>query len=477
MKKTFLDLEKVHIWQPTRLAKIDKKFARGAAYRSDGKDDEGEDDDDDEGEKELLLKKIKGNVRKQLAGKADKAEIEKVVEQLSFLTRTKNEAGKEVESPFPIEALRTMADEKTGAMAKITDMGLRLQQLETANKDKGKDMSVRGQVKAWMEDEENKKLVQRIKNREQVLPKPLELDLRVASPMLVSTVNSGNSPYIGRTEIESGVTPILRFDTTFWDFLTKGRTNAPTYVWVNKTNPLGAAAFIGPGVAKPGISFELIADTSVAKKIADSAKAGTELLEDIDGMTSFIMDELRIQVMQKVNETLMTGTASSTVPAGIQTLSQNYAFYTTAATIKTTNPTIVDAIRAAVGALRSGKIKGPIVGFINPVDSANMDMAKAVDSGVYMIPRFANGLNIGGATIVEDQNITPGYIQIGFMDYYRIKIYKDFTITWGYENDDFTKNLVTAVGEMRLHQMFNSAYAGAFLYDTFANIQTAITAA
>jgi hypothetical protein len=44
----------------------------------------------------------------------------------------------------------------------------------------------------------------------------------------------------------------------------------------------------------------------------------------------------------------------------------------------------------------------------------------------------------------------------------------------GWENDDFTRNLVTWVGEMRLHQFFNTQYTGAFIYDTFANIITGL---
>ncbi|CAB4198880.1 major_cap_HK97, phage major capsid protein, HK97 family, partial [uncultured Caudovirales phage] len=249
-------------------------------------------------------------------------------------------------------------------------------------------------------------------------------------------------------------------------YITKGRTGSAAYVWVNKKNPLGAAGFIGPGVAKPGISFELATETSNAKKIAVSDKVATELLQDIPGMASYIQQELAYQLKAKMNTTLMTGASSSTVPAGIQTLSTTF----TLTTIATANPGNWDAIVALVAQLRSGNLMGPVTVFMNPVDYANMKLHKAASQGQLFIPSES------GATIVEDNNIAVGYIQAAILPYYRILIYQDFTVAFGWENDDFTKNLVTTIAEMRVHQMFSENYTGAFIYDTLANIKTAITA-
>jgi len=440
---------------------------RSSAYKEDG--------ETEEEKRTALLAKIQEKIDAGLATRATKEELEAI-------RTSQSDALKDV----PLEALRAMADDKTGVMAKLAEQGLEITRLraEMKTNEAPKDMSVRGQIKAWIESKPKelggtrsvKDVIEDIKSGIKTqLP---SLELRVASPMLVSTVNGGSSPYIGRTEMEAGINAILRYPNTFWDTITKGRTGASTYVWANMVNEDGAAAFIGPGVAKPGISFELAAETSIAKKIAASAKAGTELLQDIDGMTTFIEQELQELLMLKVNEKLMTGVSSTTVPAGIQTLSQVFSFYTAAAAgIKTTNPTHMDAIRAAVGALRSGKLTGEITVFVNSIDAANMDLSKAVDSGVYLLPPFttSNGQVIAGARIVEDQNIAVGYFQAAFLRYYRVLIYKDYTVQWGWENDDFTKNLVTAIGEMRLHQFLNSIHTGFALYDTFVNVKTAIT--
>ena len=99
-------------------------------------------------------------------------------------------------------------------------------------------------------------------------------------------------------------------------------------------------------------------------------------------------------------------------------------------------------------------------------------------TGIYLLPPFttADGKKISGATIVEDYNVAIGYVQVAMLDYYKIKIYKDYAVSMGWENDDFTKNLITFIGEMRLHQYFSENYTGAFIYDSFADIIAAIDA-
>ncbi len=323
-------------------------------------------------------------------------------------------------------------------------------------------LTVKQQVESWKEA--NKTALQSIASGTKAELQPLVIKLN--SPMLPSNTYNG-SAYLPIPEFQSGATEIVRVKPTFWDYIRKGRTSSAAYVWVNKKNPEGAAAFIGPGVAKPGVSFEIATEISSAKKVAVSEKCATELLQDIDGMASWIEQEITYQLKYKINTTLMTGTASSTVPAGIQTISVPY----TLAGVSTTDPNNWDAIRAVVAQLTSGNLVGSVTVFVNPIDKANMDLTKAQSQGQLFIPADP------GALIVEDNNIPVGYFQAAILDYYKILIYKDFSLTWGWENDDFTKNLVTAIGEMRLHQFFSENHTGAFVYDTFANVKTAITEA
>lgn len=379
----------------------------------------------------------------------------------AFETRM-NETFKDV----PLDAIRELAkvgeDGKPAVMAILSKQGADLLELQNRGLGYKDKLSIRTQLTEWRNA--NKAALESIASGNKADLTALEL--RVASPMTpANTYNS--SAYLPVPEFQPGAYDIVRPQPTFWDYLSKGSTSSAAYVFVNKKNPLGAAGFIGPGVAKPGVSFEIDTQISNAKKIAANEKVAIELLQDIEGFASWVEQELTYQVMQKASLTLMSGTLSATVPAGIQTLSTTF----TETGIETTSPNNWDCLIACVAQLRHGNLVGAVTAFVNPIDYANMKLTKAVSQGQPFIAPDP------GVKIVEDNNIPVGYVQVAILQYYKVLIYKGFTITYGWENDDFTKNLITVIGEMRIHQMFSDNFTGAFIYDTFANIKTAITAA
>lgn len=367
-----------------------------------------------------------------------------------------------------LESLKTVVEGMKGDSTKLDKLvkeiekaNLAIESIKEAGVGKENFKSLREQVKAWIT--ENKPAIDSIKARKKADIGAFQL--KVNSPMTPSNSFSA-STYLPMVEYVPGVTEIVRVQPTVWDYLTKGRTSSATLVWVNKYTPEGAADFIAPGAAKPGVSFKLQSEVSVAKKVAVSNKCATELLDDIDGMTTFIQQELQYQLRSHLNSAVMSGTASSTDINGLQTLSTTF----TATGIETTDPNNWDAITACVAQLRSGNLTGPVTVFVNPIDYANMKMTKALSQGQLFIPA-----NVG-ATIVEDNNVAVGYCLVAILDCYKIDILQDMQIMQGWEDDDFTKNLVTFICESRIHQRFSANHTGAFIYDTFANIKAAIAA-
>lgn len=391
---------------------------------------------------DALVTEVKSIIDESVKNKANSSEV------AELKTKLENAVSKE-----DFEAVKAEAIKLAGEIAALKESG--------SNSDE-KPQSIKSQVKAWVEA--NKTALQSISTGTKAELKPFVVKLN--SPMTPSNTYNSSS-YLPIPEFQMGANEIVRVEPTFWDYIKKGRTSSAAYVWINKKNPEGAAGFIAPGVAKPGISFEIATEISNAKKVAVSEKCATELLQDIEGMASWIEQEIAYQLKYKINTTLMTGVSSATVPAGIQTISVPYSL----TTIKTTNPNFWDAIRAAVAQIKSGNLVGNVTVFVNPVDKANMDLTKAQSQGQLFAPGDT------GAIVVEDNNIPVGYFQAAILDYYKVLIYQDFSLTWGWENDDFTKNLVTAIGEMRLHQFFSENHTGAFVYDTFENVKTALTQA
>lgn len=406
----------------------------------------------------------------QFKARGDKAEDPATYVQryLKFIEDKINELSKQ-DSPIKdelkkfldvVSKLKTDSDVIGKLKDEVAKTNLAIEALKESSRKETKD-DIKSQVTAWVE--KNKDSIKAAKGGAKAHIDPLVLKLN--SPMTpANTYNSSN--YLPIPTFIPGATEIVRVQPTFWDYIPKGRTGSATIVWVNKKNAEGAAGFIGPGVAKPGVSFEIATETSNAKKIAASEKCAIELLDDIDGMASWLEMELLYQLDAETNDKLMDGVSSSTVPAGIQTISVSYSL----SGVSTTDPNNWDAIIAAATQLRSGNLEGPITAFVNPVDYANMQLTKAISQGQpFLAPN-------PGVTIVQDNNIPAGSLQIAILNYYKILVYKDITISYGWENDDFTKNLITAIAERRIHQYFSENHTGFAIFDTFDNIKTAIAA-
>jgi len=370
-----------------------------------------------------------------------------------------------------IDKLKEMlGEDDKGVRSILLKQGEAIQKLQKNITKAEEFMDIRSQVAKWQTD--NKETIAQIKGgTRRDLP---AFEVRAAnSPMTPANTVSDTITINPADAIRGGapVFDIRRIAPTFWDYIVKGSTNLETYPWVNKKVPAdsGAAGFIGPGIAKPGVSFTFEVEKSNAKKIAVSMKLATELLDDIDGMTSYVQNELEYQLKAKMNTTLMTGVLSSTLPAGIQTYSLGF----TTSGLSVLNPNNWDCARAVVAQMRAAFITGPIVIFMNPIDTANMEMDKANGNGNYT---GINARPITGATIVEDNNIPVGYVQAFAVDALKTLIYKAFTMTFGWENDDFTKNLVTVIAESRIHSFHSDNDAAAFVYDDLADIKSQIAA-
>lgn len=419
----------------------------GICYKSGADPDDGDEPADKRTEQQLL-DKIQKRMAKNLEGYATKDEIDSI-----------NKSMPEGLKDLPITELREMADKEKGVMAMVTRQGLEITRMKALVDAQPKDNSVRTQIREWMDT--NKDAIEGIaKGQKRDLGGlELNLNLRTNNPMLPANT-LGGSAFLPKPELVPGLNDILRQEPTFWNWIRKGTTGSAVLYWVNKKNPLGAAAFIAPGVYKPNISFTIATELSNAKKIAANEKMAIELLQDIDGFQTWVEDELYYQVMIKMSSALQTGIASSTEINGVRTLSVPFAF--AALGLKTTNPNNWDVILSGVAQLRKAFFVGRIVALVNPIDYANMKMTKAVTQGQIFLPPAT------GATIIEDNEVPVGYVNIIAVDYYKFLIYKGFTMEWGLENDDFTKNLRTVIGEMRVHQYVSENNAGFSLYDTFA---------
>lgn len=350
--------------------------------------------------------------------------------------------------------------------------GEKLRKLEDAMKAQGEALaamkgSARGgandfdaRIDAFIKNQDN---IAAVKSRQVA---SIELDTKAAA--LMTTSNASQAIGLWNTEVDRTIHSAPTEPNVIFERLFKGYASSPNIAWVNRINKEGGAAFIAEGTLKPLMDWEYTTETSTVKKIAVSCKVSTEMLSDAPFMRSEIDRLLREDLLRVVNEKLLTGTGTGEEIKGITVGAAGYT--ATELNDKVENPNLADAIRAAVLQLRLLGFQPDAV-FINPADRALIDLTK--DSTGHYISQELMSL-IRYVTIVDATNIPAGKFLLMDTRKRIMRIYENLRLEYGWENDDFRKNLVTVVAEMRLHSYQDSLDAGSVVYDSFATVQAAI---
>jgi HK97 family phage major capsid protein len=297
------------------------------------------------------------------------------------------------------------------------------------------------------------------------------MELKVAGTMLMSD-HVTNGPLTAGAW-EPGVIQIARNEPKIIPVTNYATTTSDTIYWVEKANPDGNADWTLEGGVKPLVDFDFVKKSSSAKKVTGKIKLSTEMLEDVPFMSAEINNELLVVVNLKSDDGVLTGDGIAENIKGIMEYSGAYVL----ATVKVATPNNYDCIVAGATQVKSLNFI-PTHVFLNPIDSANLNLSKGTN-GHYIFPPFVtpNGQVINGLTVIETNQMTVGTFLVGDMTKSKVRDYKGFTVTMGWVNDDFEKNLVTVLGERRLHHFIADLDTGAFVDDTFTNVKNAINEA
>ena len=297
---------------------------------------------------------------------------------------------------------------------------------------------------------------------------PLVIEVKTAGAITISGNATGTVQTRGAVvwDVAPKQIPFIR------EFATVSTTSNAILPVMSKSNEDGDAAWTAEGGLKPLRDFDLVVTENTAKKVAEIATFSNEIMQDVDMFLEMLQLDLIEQLNLKEENGILFGTGASNDPTGVADTASAF----TLTSISTTDPNNLDAIRAAVAQIVSVN-HYPDVAFVNPIDAANMDLAKT-DDGAYILPPFttAEGLKISGVRVIEKNQIPQGYVLVGNFKKVEIYDYQPLTIELGYTGDDWKYNRITARAEKRLHAFVKTNNQNAFVYDTFANIKSAITA-
>lgn len=294
--------------------------------------------------------------------------------------------------------------------------------------------------------------------------------MKAASAPVMTT---GGAPVAGGITIDDQISVDPRKRASIRDLANVASISTPTVVYAQLKDVEGDAAWVPEGGLKPSMTAEVDTVSLTAGKIALTAKITTEVMQDIPQLEKEIEAEILNKIGLKEEDGIFNGTGTG---GQIQGVGDSLPAFSLTGIEISKSPNMYDAIVAAYTQIvsTSNMAYSPNAIRMNPVDYANMQLTKN-DNGDYIRPFKIGDELITGLRVVQNPNVPVGSFQMGDFRYLFIRDYVVLSLNFGWENDDFTKNLVTILGEKRMLAYIKSQYKTAFVADTFANVITAIT--
>jgi HK97 family phage major capsid protein len=273
----------------------------------------------------------------------------------------------------------------------------------------------------------------------------------VALSVLEPGVNRIARPIRRIREISNVGTTTSKF-VTYIQQLTQVAPGAEESLWVNEAGP----KFNGQ------VSYEEVSEE--VKKIAAYIKVSKEMLADLSFVRSEINTELMEAIEQNIDLSLVNGNGGNDLNGLL-----NYAPAFNSGTFNNAVPSanISDLIRIAKAQIEAANFM-PTHVVLNPEDVAKIELTKASD-GSYTYPIFFDAnMRVAGLIVVSSNNITAGTMIVGDFTKFNIKFREDMNMSVGYENDDFTRNMVTILCEARLVSYVKGNDVNAFVQSDIA---------
>jgi len=313
-------------------------------------------------------------------------------------------------------------------------------------------------------------------------------DIEIKAPAAVTTVNitTGAVPTNYAGSIATGYSPYLRQQIFVEQYLDRGNTNLPSLPYVNESAGEGDAEMVAEGGLKPLIDADFNVEYSTAKKIAGRMKASEEALSDFGWLLGAMENTLKRKHDIARQANILNGDGTGQNLKGINTIATPFnptmlgslvgSMKVEGSTGEANNYDVLAAMYTAIVVQSEGTFM-PNVVFVNPIDVLQMELTKDGE-GRYLLPPFISedGTTVKGVQIVSQPAITAGTFVIGDMRLLQLRDVWGYTVRIGWENDDFSRNMVTMIGESRLHLYITDNDKRGIIKGAFADVKAALNA-
>ncbi len=249
------------------------------------------------------------------------------------------------------------------------------------------------------------------------------------------------------TDYRTGIVPIATRPLTVADLLASGTTNSNSISYMKETTFTNAAAAVAEGATKPEstLIFDLVTDQ--VRKIAHWIPVTDELLEDVQGIRSYLDVRLRLGVELTLDDQLLNG--SGTAPA-IQGLLNRAGL---AAPVARGTDVNADAILKQISAIQTATGRRPDGIVMNPANWQTIMLTKDANGQYYGNGPFSGMTqpNLWGINVAVSAAIVANTALVGaFKSAAQLFRHGGLRVEASSSHSDyFTRNLVAIRAELR----------------------------
>ena len=272
---------------------------------------------------------------------------------------------------------------------------------------------------------------------------------RAAITSANTTVGAGRSPGTSLVPGQRlpGILGLPQRQMTIRDLLLQGRTSSAVIEYVKQTGYTNNAAPVAETTQKPTSELTFDMTSAPVRTLAHLFKASRQILDDAEGLRSYIDGQARYGLEFVEENQLLNGSGSGQNIHGL--VPQATAF---APAFTPADATGIDRIRLAI--LQVFLAQFPATGIVlHPTDWAAIELTKDA-GGNYIIgnPQGALSPTLWNLPVVSTQAMASGEFLVGAFGYAaQIFDRMDIEVLLSSENvDDFEKNMFTIRAEERL---------------------------
>lgn len=280
-------------------------------------------------------------------------------------------------------------------------------------------------------------------------PRQGKADLAVKTTITTSTTDAPGSvgAATDRTRLP-GILELPQQRLFVRDLISQGRIDNAALEYIRETGFRNNAAPVAEGAKKPESDIQMELVSTSAKVIAHWMKVSRQALSDVSQLRSHIDNRLLWGLKLVEEQQILYGDGTGQNLHGIIPQAEDYEV---PAGLPTAGLTVIDTLRIA--ALQAVLAEYPATGHVlHPTDWAAIELTKD-EIGRYIIgqPQGAIPASLWRLPVVETPKIAQGKFLTGaFQMGAEVFDLWDSRIEVGFENDDFTRNLLTILAEERI---------------------------